>query len=234
MSEERILVVDDDPYICELITLYLKKEGYQVSCVYNGAEAIDKLKEQKPELVILDIMLPGMDGWQVCREIKKISDVPIIMLSAKGDTLDKVLGLKLGADDYMVKPFEPRELIARIDAVLRRVSGSTSSTKQIILPNLCIDLDSYTTKIVNEKMELPPKEMELLYFLVRNKNCVFTREQLIERIWGLDFEGDNRTIDVHITRVRKRLENVKEQYNIKTIWGVGYKFEVKKHGQYSI
>ena len=179
-------------------------------------------------------MLPKMDGWDVCREIKKISDVPIIMLSAKGDTFDKVLGLKLGADDYMVKPFESRELIARIDAVLRRSYGSTSSTKQIIFPNLCIDLDSYTVKVMNEKMELPPKEMELLYFLVRNKNCVFTREQLIERIWGLDFEGENRTIDVHIKRLRKRLENVKEQYNIKTIWGVGYKFEVKKDGKYSI
>ncbi|QEK13316.1 response regulator transcription factor [Crassaminicella thermophila] len=228
MIERKILVVDDDTDICELIKLYLKKEGYKVLSVYDGLSAIEAFKEEMPDLVVLDIMLPKMDGWDVCRELKKISNVPIIMLTAKGDTFDKVLGLKIGADDYVVKPFEPRELLARIEAVLRRTSQQTLPTRQIVLPNLLIDMDLYIVKIEDKTFELPPKEMELLYFLVKNQNRVFTREQLIENIWGFDFEGDSRTIDVHIKRLREKLEGVKDKYRIKTVWGVGYKFEVNK------
>lgn len=224
--EKKILVVEDDMHIGELIRLYLKKEGYKVIHAYDGIKAMEAFKEEPPDLVILDIMLPKMDGWDVCREIKKVSDVPIIMLTAKGDTFDKVLGLKMGADDYMVKPFEPRELVARIDAVLRRYQKQPLFDRQVILPHLMVDMDKYRVKIKDEFMELPPKEMELLYFLVKNQNRVFTREQLIEYIWGFDFEGDHRTIDVHIKRLRKKLEPLKERYNIKTVWGVGYKFEV--------
>ncbi|PAB59957.1 response regulator transcription factor [Anaeromicrobium sediminis] len=223
---KKILVVDDDINICELIGLYLRKEGYEIVFAHDGKSAIDVLAKERPNLVILDIMLPEMDGWDVCTEMKKISDIPIIMLSAKGDTFDKVLGLKLGADDYMVKPFEPRELIARIDAVLRRTYGSTVSTKSISLPDLYIDLDKYIVRIDDEDMKLPKKEMELLYFLVKNKGKVFTREQLIDNIWGIDFFGDTRTIDVHIKRLREKLSNLSDKYNIKTIWGVGYKFEI--------
>ncbi|WZL73486.1 response regulator transcription factor [Clostridiaceae bacterium 35-E11] len=231
--EKKILVVEDDMHISELIRLYLKKEGYKVIQVYDGIKAIEAFKEETPNLVILDIMLPQMDGWDVCREIKKISDVPIIMLTAKGDTFDKVLGLKMGADDYIVKPFEPRELMARIDAVLRRYRQQPLSDRQIILPHLMVDMDHYRVKIKDEFVELPPKEMELFYFIIKNQNRVFTREQLIEYIWGFDFEGDNRTIDVHIKRLRKKLEPLKELYNIKTVWGVGYKFEVKEDVQHS-
>ncbi|WP_165000406.1 response regulator transcription factor [Anaerophilus nitritogenes] len=229
MDKRKILIVDDDIYICELIEMYLKKEGYKVCVAYDGVSVIEKFKEETPSLVILDIMLPKMDGWDVCREIKKISNVPIIMLTAKGDTFDKVLGLKLGADDYIVKPFEPRELIARVEAVLRRMGEKPVTTRSIILPNLSIDTDLYRVKINDKIIVLPPKEMELLYFLVKNKNIVFTREQLIENIWGFDFEGDIRTIDVHIKRIRKKLESLKNQYSIQTIWGVGYKFEVKNN-----
>lgn len=219
-------MVDDDIYICELIDLYLRKEGYHVISEHDGMKAIEAFKEHMPNLVILDIMLPKMDGFDVCRELKKMSDVPIIMLTAKSDTFDKVLGLRIGADDYVVKPFEPRELIARIEAVLRRIHKNIGS-KQIVLPDLLIDMDTYMVKIQDQSFTLPPKEMELLYFLVKNKNRVFTREQLIEHIWGIDFYGDNRTIDVHIKRVREKLEVLKDQYKIKTVWGVGYKFEVK-------
>ncbi|WP_278320164.1 response regulator transcription factor [Inediibacterium massiliense] len=228
MNKRKILIVDDDIYICELIEMYLKKEGYEVCAAYDGVSAIEKFKEETPSFVILDIMLPKIDGWDVCREIKKISNVPIIMLTAKGDTFDKVLGLKLGADDYMVKPFEPRELMARVEAVLRRAGGQSFCTRNIVLPHLSIDMDLYRVKIDDQMITLPPKEMELLYFLAKNQNIVFTREQLIENIWGLDFEGDVRTIDVHIKRIREKLEVLKNYYNIQTVWGVGYKFEVKK------
>ncbi|QXM06824.1 response regulator transcription factor [Crassaminicella indica] len=227
MSDKKILIVDDDHNICELIELYLKKEGYKVISVHNGLAAIKTFKEETPDFVILDIMLPKMDGWDVCRELKRISNVPIIMLTAKGDTFDKVLGLRLGADDYMVKPFDARELVARVEAVLRRTNNQSLAERQIILPNLFIDMDLYVVKIQDKTFSLPPKEMELLYFLVKNRNRVFTREQLIENIWGFDFDGDNRTIDVHIKRLRKKLEILKDQYEIKTVWGVGYKFEVK-------
>ncbi|QZY55418.1 response regulator transcription factor [Crassaminicella profunda] len=227
MSERKILIVDDDYNICELIELYLKKEGYIVMSTHNGLDAIEIFREETPDLVVLDIMLPKMDGWDVCRELKRISNVPIIMLTAKGDTFDKVLGLKLGADDYMVKPFEPRELVARVEAVLRRTNTPGLVTRQMILPHLLIDMDLYVVKINDHTFSLPPKEMELLYFLVKNQNRVFSREQLIENIWGFDFDGDNRTIDVHIKRLREKLEPLKNKYEIKTVWGVGYKFEVK-------
>ncbi|KXG76109.1 response regulator transcription factor [Thermotalea metallivorans] len=229
MTGRKLLVVDDDIHICELIKLYLTKEGYDVFAVHDGFKALEAIREEAPHLVILDIMLPKLDGWDVCRELKKVSDIPIIMLTAKDDTFDKVLGLKIGADDYIVKPFEPRELAARVDAVLRRYQKQGMTYQQIVLPNLLIDKDGYKIKIKNQVLELPPKEMELLYFLVKNKNQVFTREQLIEQIWGFDFEGDNRTIDVHIKRLREKLEPVASQYQIKTVWGVGYKFEVKSH-----
>lgn len=231
---QKILIVDDDINICELIKLYLKKEGYDVMCVYDGFSAIEVFKEETPDLVVLDIMLPKMDGWDVCRELKKISNIPIIMVSAKGDTFDKVLGLKLGADDYVVKPFEPRELLARVEAVLRRTSGQALSKRVIIMPNLLIDMDLYIVKIQDNTYTLPPKEMELLYFLAKNQNRVFSRDQLIENIWGFDFDGDTRTIDVHIKRLREKLEILKNQYIIKTVWGVGYKLEVKKDVQHGI
>ena len=225
MGDKRILIIEDDSHICELVSMYLKKEGFEVSWAHEGLKGMETFKKETPDLVILDIMLPKMDGWDVCREIKRISDVPIIMLTAKGDVFDKVLGLKMGADDYMVKPFEPRELIARVDAVLRRTAPALGP-RQIVLPDLMIDMDHYTIKIKNEVHELPPKEMELIYFLAKNRNRVFTREQLIEHIWGYDFEGDNRTIDVHIKRLREKLEGLVSKYRIKTVWGVGYKFEV--------
>ncbi|SHI74233.1 DNA-binding response regulator, OmpR family, contains REC and winged-helix (wHTH) domain [Geosporobacter subterraneus DSM 17957] len=229
MASKKILVIEDDYNIYDLISIYLKKEGYDVLGAQDGEKGLSVFREEAPDLVVLDIMLPKMDGWDLCREIKKISDIPIIMLTAKGETFDKVLGLKLGADDYMVKPFDPKELIARIDAVLRRYHKGGQSAKQVVLPNLTVDLEGYTVRIQNEILELPPKEMELLYFLVKNQNRVFTREQLIENIWGYDFEGELRTIDVHIKRLREKLRPLEDQYKIKTLWGVGYKFEVGKH-----
>lgn len=229
MGDKKILIIEDDANIRELVGMYLQKESYRVVYASDGVKGLEVFKEEAPHLVILDLMLPHMDGWEVCRELKRISDVPIIMLTAKGDTFDKVLGLKMGADDYIVKPFEPRELVARVDAVLRRAQPNVSPVKQIILPELVIDMDYYMVRIKNESFELPPKEMELLYFLVRNRNRVFTREQLIEQLWGYDFDGDNRTIDVHIKRLREKLESLSELYAIKTVWGVGYKFEVKDH-----
>lgn len=223
---KKILVVDDDINICELILLYLKKEGYDVILAYDGQKALEIIKKELPDLVVLDIMLPGIDGYDVCCEMKKYINIPTIILSAKGDTFDKVLGLKLGADDYMVKPFDPRELVARIDAVLRRTNSIDKKGNYIELPHLNIDRDKYIVVIQNKTIQLPKKEMELLYFLVKNKGKVFTREQLIDYIWGIDFFGDTRTIDVHIKRIREKLEPIKHLYNIKTIWGVGYKFQI--------
>lgn len=233
MLKGKILVVEDDVHIGQLIQLYLTKEGYNVVSAHDGMKAMEIFKEEMPNLVLLDIMLPKMDGWDLCREMKKISDVPMIMVTAKSDTFDRVLGLKMGADDYIIKPFEPRELVARVDAVLRRYRQPMTG-RQIVLPNLLIDMEDYKVKIMDEMMELPPKEMELLYFLVKNQNQVFTREQLIERIWGFDFDGDHRTIDVHIKRLREKLDRLKDHYIIKTVWGVGYKFEVINHVKHSI
>jgi len=223
----KILVVDDDYNICELIRLYLEKEGYEVILAYDGKKAMDVFKSETPSLVVLDIMLPGMDGWQVCREIRRISNIPIIMLSAKGETFDKVLGLELGADDYIVKPFESKELVARIKAVFRRYDPKTPETKEVVYPNLIINLSNYELKVNGKDMEIPPKELELLYFLATNPNKVFTREQLLQEVWGFDYYGDSRTVDVHIKRLREKLETENQTWQIKTVWGVGYKFEVK-------
>jgi len=226
---DKILVVDDDMEICNLIEMFLEKERFQVLKAYDGKEALERFKEEMPRLVILDIMLPKIDGYDVCREIKQISNVPIIMLTAKGETFDKVLGLRLGADDYIVKPFDPEEVIARIRAILRRVSPNDyRREEQLIFPNLSINMNDFTIKIIDKVIQLPRKEMELLYFLASQPNRLFTREQLIEQIWGYDFLGETRTVDVHIKRLREKLKTVEENYEIKTVWGVGYKFEVKK------
>lgn len=223
----RVLVVDDDMNICEIVRMYLEKDNFQVSVCYDGKKAMDVFKEQAPDIVILDIMLPGMDGWQVCREIRKLSAIPIIMLSAKDETFNKVLGLELGADDYMVKPFEPKELVARIRAVLRRYDHHEETPMQLVFPGLLINKSNYSVKLNGNDLELPPKELELLYFLASNPNKVFTREQLLENVWDFDFYGDTRTVDVHIKRLREKFEPVDYKWQIKTVWGVGYKFEVK-------
>jgi two-component system OmpR family response regulator len=228
MKGQRIMVVDDDYNINQLIKLYLEKEGFMVEPYEEGTEALKSFKANPPSLVVLDIMLPGMDGWDICREIRKSSDVPIIMLTAKGETFDKVLGLELGADDYIVKPFDPKELIARIKAVLRRHKPAAFGiTKEVSYPNLTVNLSNYTVTYHGKELELPPKELELLYFLASNPNKVFTREQLLEQVWGFDFFGDSRTVDVHIKRIREKLQDANDNWQIRTVWGVGYKFEVK-------
>ncbi|NMB97686.1 MAG: response regulator transcription factor [Clostridiaceae bacterium] len=228
MNEKtKVLVIDDDVNICEVIRLYMEKESFQVLSVYNGRKAIEEFSQFAPNIVILDIMLPGADGWQVCREIRKVSNIPIIMLTAKGETFDKVLGLELGADDYIVKPFEPKELVARVKAVLRRYERRDLDTEEVVFPNLVINKSTYTVKINGKDMELPPKELELLFFLASNPNKVFTREQLLEHVWGFDFYGDSRTVDVHIKRLREKLNTQNPSWQLKTVWGVGYKFEVK-------
>ncbi|MBE7035596.1 MAG: response regulator transcription factor [Ruminococcaceae bacterium] len=229
MNTQHILVVDDDRNICELIRLYLEKEGFTVTLAHDGQAALKLFKESTPSVVLLDIMLPKMDGFQVCREIRRVSNIPIIMLTAKGETFDKVLGLELGADDYMVKPFENKELVARIKAVLRRYEPKNDAEKEIIYPNLVVNLSNYELKINGNQLDIPPKELELLFFLATNPNKVFTREQLLEMVWGFDYFGDSRTVDVHVKRLREKLELAGENQNwqLKTVWGVGYKFEVK-------
>lgn len=227
MLDQKVLVVDDDVNICKLITLYLEKEGYEVYQAYNGNTALEVFKDKTPNIVVLDIMLPGIDGWQVCRDIRRISSIPIIMLSAKGETFDKVLGLELGADDYIVKPFEPKELTARIKAVLRRYEHKESNTQEVVYPNLTVNRTKYSLKVAGEDVDLPPKELELLFFLASNPNKVFTREQLLEQVWGFDFYGDSRTVDVHIKRLREKINTGNQNWQLKTVWGVGYKFEVK-------
>ncbi len=228
MQNQKVLVVDDDRNICELIRLYLEKEGFSVVLAYDGQSAVELFKENTPSVVLLDIMLPKMDGFQVCREIRRISNIPIIMLTAKGETFDKVLGLELGADDYMVKPFENKELVARIKAVLRRYDPKDNKDKEVIYPNIVINLTNYELKINGNSVDIPPKELELLYYLATNPNKVFTREQLLETVWGFDYFGDSRTVDVHVKRLREKLELAGEQnWQLKTVWGVGYKFEVK-------
>ena len=227
VNKTRILVIDDDVNICELIRLYLEKEGYEVLSVYNGKRGLECFSEFTPNLVVLDIMLPGADGWQVCREIRKISNIPIIMLTAKGETFDKVLGLELGADDYMVKPFEPKELVARVKAVLRRYEHKDFDSQEVVYPNLVVNRTNYSVKMNGKDLELPPKELELLFFLASNPNKVFTREQLLEHVWGFDFYGDSRTVDVHVKRLREKIDLPGQIWQLKTVWGVGYKFEVK-------
>ena len=224
----KVLVVDADANIVKLIKLYLEKEDYAVVTASNGIEALDVYKRENPSIIVLDIMMPQLDGNGVCREIRKTSDVPIIMLTAKGETFDKVLSLELGADDYIVKPFEPKELVARIKAILRRseTKNEKSDDKIVQLDKLEVNLVNYELKIDGKTLEIPPKELELLYFLASHPNRVFTREQLLEEVWGFDYFGDSRTVDVHIKRLREKLEGAEANWQLKTVWGVGYKFEV--------
>lgn len=224
---EKILIVDDDLNICELLRLYIEKDGYSTVVANDGIEAIKKFKEENPALVLLDLMLPGKDGLEVCREIRKESNCPIIMLTAKGEVFDKVLGLELGADDYMVKPFEGKEVTARIRAVLRRSGNKEETVKKVELENLQLDMSKYELKIKGKKVEAPPKEKELIYYLASHPNKVFTRDQLLNEIWGFDYFGDSRTVDVHIKRIRGKLEGVSDKWKLKTVWGVGYELEVK-------
>ncbi|HHT63284.1 MAG: response regulator transcription factor [Bacillota bacterium] len=224
----RILVVDDDRNIVELIKLYLEKERFQVYEAYQGEEALKLFYSLTPDLVILDIMMPKLDGWEVCKQIRKVSSIPVIMLSARGETFDKVLGLELGADDYIVKPFDPKEMVARVKAVLRRSGNSIITKQELVFPNLIINKSEYSITYQGKKMEVPPKELELLYFLALHPNQVFTREQLLEKVWGYDFSGDSRTVDVHIKRLREKIVDYDGHWEIKTVWGVGYKFEVAR------
>lgn len=229
MSAGKILVVDDDTNICELLRLYIEKEDFQVVIANDGNEALRLFESERPDFVMLDIMLPGLDGWQVCREIRKQSQCPIIMLTAKGEVFDKVLGLELGADDYVVKPFEAKEVIARIRAVMRRTGKpETSQVKEVKWDKLSINLTNYELKVNGVQIDTPPKEMELIYHLASNPNRVFTRDQLLDEVWGFDYYGDSRTVDVHIKRLREKLEGVSDKWILKTVWGVGYKFEVKE------
>ena len=228
MAAEKILVVDDDTNICELLRLYLEKEGYEVAIANNGADAVKAFQALSPSLMLLDIMLPGLDGWQVCREVRKFSDKPIIMLTAKGETFDKVLGFELGADDYVVKPFDAKEVMARVKAVLRRsCSAAQSSIKEVNFDKLSINLTNYELRVDDKKIDTPPKELELIYHLASNPNRVFTRDQLLDEVWGFDYYGDSRTVDVHVKRLREKLEGVSEKWELKTVWSVGYKFETK-------
>ncbi len=231
-NKQTVLIVDDEVNICELIRLYVEKEGYHALIANDGQQAIDTFKEMKPDLILLDIMLPVKDGWQVCREIRSGSNTPIIMLTAKGETFDKVLGLELGADDYIVKPFEPKELVARMKAVLRRAENQAAAEepkeKELRFDGLRINLSTYEVYLDEKKVEMPPKEFELLYFLAENTNKVFTRDQLLDEIWGYEFFGDSRTVDVHIKRIREKVESEERNWHLKTVWGVGYKFEVEQ------
>ncbi len=235
MDKKRILIVDDDENIAELISLYLIKECFDTEMAANGEEAIEKFKSYRPHLILLDIMLPGIDGYDVCREIRKSSNVPIIMLSAKGEVFDKVLGLKIGADDYMVKPFDSNELVARVQAILRRTGNEEENyhspdledqSEYVKYDGLTVNLTGYSVVYNGESVEMPPKELELLYYLASRPNQVFTREQLLDKIWGYDYMGDTRTVDVHVKRIREKIGDGKN-WTIATVWGIGYKFEVK-------
>lgn len=229
MASGKIMIVDDDRNICELLRLYIEKEGFETAIANDGKAAVQMFDSVNPDLMLLDIMLPELDGWQVCREIRKKSQCPIIMLTAKGEVFDKVLGLELGADDYVVKPFETKEVIARINAVLRRIAKKESSqVKEVHYENLSINLTNYELKVKGVQIDTPPKEMELIYHLASNPNRVFTRDQLLDEVWGFDYYGDSRTVDVHVKRLREKLEGVSDKWSLKTVWGVGYKFEVKE------
>lgn len=229
---KKILVVDDDLHICELLKIYLENDGYTVFTANDGQSAVNTFLTKTPDLVLLDIMLPKMDGWQVCREIRKTSSVPIIMLTAKGEIFDKVLGLELGADDYVVKPFDPKEVMARVKAVLRRATGDSSAQsnehKVVRYENLEINIINYELKVNGVAVDTPPKELELIYHLASNPNRVYTRDQLLDEVWGFDYPGDSRTVDVHVKRLREKLEGVSDKWLLKTVWGVGYKFETKE------
>lgn len=230
MANARILIVDDDVNICELLRLYLEKEGFETHVVTDGLQAVGAFETIQPDIILLDIMLPGMDGWQICREIRQTSDTPIIMLTAKGETFDKVLGLELGADDYITKPFETKEVVARIKAVLRRTATQTPAEdiiKEVSHDKLYINLTNYELKVDGKQIDTPPKELELIFHLASNPNRVYTRDQLLDEVWGFEYYGDSRTVDVHVKRLREKLEDVSDKWELKTVWGVGYKFETK-------
>ena len=225
----KILIVDDDANICELLRLYLEKDGFETLVANDGRTAVDYALKHSPDLILLDIMLPVLDGWQVCREIRKSSQVPIIMLTAKGETFDKILGLELGADDYVCKPFDTKEVIARIKAVLRRSNDNDkqNQVEEVRYDKLRINLTNYELVVDSKRIDTPPKELELIYHLASNPNRVYTRDQLLDEVWGFDYYGDSRTVDVHVKRLREKLENVSDEWSLKTVWGVGYKFEIK-------
>ena len=229
MRKQTILIADDDTNICELLRLYLEKDGFKTVIANNGREALDFADKFSPDLIVLDIMMPQLDGWQVCREIRKKSNTPIIMLTAKGETFDKILGLELGADDYVSKPFDSKEVVARIKAVLRRsgADDKDSDIKEVRFDKLIINLTNYELVVDGKRIDTPPKELELIYHLASNPNRVYTRDQLLDEVWGFDYYGDSRTVDVHVKRLREKLENVSPEWSLKTVWGVGYKFEVK-------
>ena len=230
MAMGKVLVADDDKNICELLRLYLVKEGFQVVLAGDGEEALARFSAENPDIILLDVMMPRLDGWQVCREIRKTSNCPIIMITAKGETFDKVLGLELGADDYVVKPFETKEIVARIKAVLRRTgkSAAENDIKEVSYDKLVVNMTKYELKVDGKVVDTPPKELELLYHLASNPNRVYTRDQLLDEVWGFEYYGDSRTVDVHVKRLREKLEGVSDKWTLKTVWGVGYKFEVKE------
>ncbi|MDD3192569.1 MAG: response regulator transcription factor [Oscillospiraceae bacterium] len=230
MAMGKVLVADDDKNICELLRLYLVKEGFQVVLAGDGEEALARFSAENPDIILLDVMMPRLDGWQVCREIRKKSECPIIMITAKGETFDKVLGLELGADDYVVKPFETKEIVARIKAVMRRTgkSAAENDIKEVSYDKLVVNMTKYELKVDGKVVDTPPKELELLYHLASNPNRVYTRDQLLDEVWGFEYYGDSRTVDVHVKRLREKLEGVSDKWTLKTVWGVGYKFEVKE------
>ncbi len=223
-----VLIVEDDANIRELLQMYLEKDGYAVTLAADGGQGLDKFRSIKPDLVLLDVMMPVMDGWAVCKAIRAEGDTPVIMLTAKGETDDKVMGLKAGADDYVTKPFEMKELLARIEAVLRRADkgGEEAKNRRLTFDRLTIDMDAFELTVDGKKVDTPPKEMELLFFLASSPNRVYTRNQLLDEVWGFDYFGDSRTVDVHVKRLREKLEGVSDKWSVKTVWGVGYKFEV--------
>ncbi len=228
MMDKKILVIDDDTNICEMLKIYMENEGYEVKTANDGAEGVNFFKMYEPDIVLLDIMLPKKDGWQVCREIREIAQKPVIMITAKGEVFDKVLGLELGADDFVVKPFDMKELSARVKAVLRRYQTQINPNDEEVIKfeNIEISLLKYELKLNGKSVDIPPKELELLYFLASNYNHVFTRDQLLDKVWGFDYLGDSRTVDVHVKRLREKLEGVSDKWVLKTVWGVGYKFEI--------
>ena len=223
-----VLIVEDDPNIRELLQMYLEKDGYAVTLAADGGQGLDKFRTIRPDLVLLDVMMPVMDGWAVCKAIRAEGNTPVIMLTAKGETDDKVMGLKAGADDYVTKPFEMKELLARIEAVLRRSerTGEEAKARRLVFDKLIIDMDAFELTVDGKKVDTPPKEMELLFFLASAANRVYTRNQLLDEVWGFDYFGDSRTVDVHVKRLREKLEGVSDKWSVKTVWGVGYKFEV--------
>ena len=228
MLDTKILIIDDDANICDLLKIYFENEGYEIKIANDGVEGLSFFKMYEPDIVLLDIMLPKKDGWQVCREIREISSKPIIMITAKGEVFDKVLGLELGADDFVVKPFDMKELSARVKTVLRRYKASANQNDEEVIKfeNIEISLQKYELKLSGKSVDVPPKELELLYFLASNYNRVFTRDQLLDKVWGFDYLGDSRTVDVHVKRLREKIEGVSEKWTLKTVWGVGYKFEI--------